>query len=93
MQGLPYTFVYIDNILIASPTNKQHLLDDEKVLCRLQVISPNKCEFGKSTVHFLGHVVWSQADPLSLEQSSSSRSPQPASALSFFLQEADSSAA
>ena len=55
------TFVYIDNILIASPTYEQHLLDVEEVLRPLQVsglvISPSKWEFGKSTVYFLGHVV------------------------------------
>ena len=39
MQGLPYTIIYIDNILIASQTYKQHLLDIEKVLNCLQALS------------------------------------------------------
>ena len=82
MQGLPYTFIYINDILIASPTYKQHLLDMEEVLCCLKVsrlvISPSKCEFGKLTVNFLGHVISeSGCSPLLEKVSAIQDFPQP----------------
>ena len=56
--SLLFTFVYIDDALIASPdlkTNLQHL---RLVLQRFQqnglVINHAKCEFGRSEVSFLG---------------------------------------
>ena len=58
-QGLDFTFVYIDDILIASQdveTHKQHL---QTLFQRLKeyglVINLSKCQFGRETIDFLGH--------------------------------------
>ena len=61
LSGLPFVFVYIDDILIASPDLPTHLLHLREVLCRLQeaglVLNVSKCEFAKSSVEFLGHTI------------------------------------
>jgi hypothetical protein len=60
--GLSYcTKVFIDDILIHSPTFKQHLIDLNKVLaclarCNLR-IHPGKSYFGIDTIAFLGYDV------------------------------------
>jgi hypothetical protein len=36
LAGLAFTFVYLDNIIIASPTLEQHQQDVEEVFCHLQ---------------------------------------------------------
>ena len=59
--GLPFTFVYIDDVLIASPDLETHLQHLRLVLQRFQqnglVINPAKCEFGRFEINFLGHHV------------------------------------
>ena len=59
LQGLPRVFVYIDDILLASKTPKQHLEDLRKVFQRLKdnglIIRPEKCVFGVPSLTFLGH--------------------------------------
>ena len=53
--------VYLDDILVFSDSVKQHLADLRKVferLCTLQFKAKHqKCEFGKCSVEYLGHVV------------------------------------
>ena len=63
-QGLDFTFVYIDDILVASKdteTHKQHLT---KLFSRLQehglVINVSKCKFGQNSLDFLGHQITSE---------------------------------
>ena len=55
--GLPFTFVYIDDVLIASPDLETHLQHLRHVLQRFQqnglVINHDKCEFGRSEIDFL----------------------------------------
>ena len=61
MRGIPFCFIYIDDILIASPdvkTHKQHL---KQVFARLAEhgiqINLDKSEFGVPSIDFLGHTV------------------------------------
>ena len=57
--GLPSVNVYIDDVLIASPTPEQHLKDLRAVFTRLAahgiVINPSKYLFGATSLTFLGH--------------------------------------
>ena len=57
--GIPSAYVYIDDILIASPTSEQQLDDLRTVFSRLAfhgiVINPNKYVFGVPSLDFLGH--------------------------------------
>ena len=61
LMGIPHTFVYLDDILVASETAEQHQEDLKEVLQRLQefglVLNHEKCVFNASQVEFLGHVV------------------------------------
>ena len=59
--GLDFIFIYIDDILVASPDLESHLDHLRQVFERLKefglVINPAKCSFGQSSVDFLGHKV------------------------------------
>lgn len=68
-QDLPFTFIYLDDVLIASPDQDSHLKHLRQVLKKFSeyglVINPDKCEFGRPEVNFLGHTVSSAgASPL-----------------------------
>ena len=56
--------VFLDDILIFSPTREQHLKDLERVLQILQehkfYAKMSKCEFMKTRIEFLGHVISDQ---------------------------------
>ena len=58
---LPHTFVYVDDLLVASPDAVSHRQHLREVLMRLRdaglVINPKKCVFGVNKVEFLGHEV------------------------------------
>jgi hypothetical protein len=53
--------IYLDDLLIFSKYPHQHAIDLEKILAKLRAeklyAKPSKCEFFKSEVAFLGHVV------------------------------------
>ena len=59
--GLPYCFVYLDDILVSSANRADHLQHLSQVLTLLSdnglVINPAKCVFAQSSVEFLGHLV------------------------------------
>jgi len=61
MQGLDYTFCYLDDVLVASATPEEHVHHLAEVLGRLQasglVLNGEKCLLGVSEVEYLGHVV------------------------------------
>ena len=63
LSGLPFVFVYLDDVLIASPDQDQHLGHLRQVLDLFRLhgltINPSKCEFGRSQTTFLGHNVTS----------------------------------
>ena len=58
---LPMVFIYLDDVLVASPDYQTHLHHLRAVLQRLRdfglVINPQKCIFAHSNVTFLGHEV------------------------------------
>ena len=61
LRGLDFCYVYIDDVLIASNTPKEHKVHLRLVLQRFEqygiIINPAKCVFGASELHFLGHHV------------------------------------
>ena len=61
LQGLSCVFVYLDDILIASPSEQEHLQDIHAVCTRLQkfglFIKLEKCLFGEKSLNFLGHQI------------------------------------
>ena len=70
LRGLDFVFAYIDDLLIASNTEAEHLLHLGIVFSRLSdhgiVIHPTKSIFGQSHIDFLGHHVSPQGiSPLS----------------------------
>ncbi len=56
-----FVLIYIDDILIYSPTIEEHRRHVTQVLQRLRqhhlYLKTEKCEFHKSTIHFLGYIV------------------------------------
>ena len=61
LRGLPFVFVYLDDILVASPSKSAHVHHVRLLLQRLSsaglAINRDKCTFGASSVTFLGHTV------------------------------------
>jgi len=61
MQGLEYCFCYLDDVLVASATQEEHVHHLAEVLGCLQeqglVLNGEKCVLGVSEVEYLGHVV------------------------------------
>ena len=61
LHGLSFCYAYVDDLLIASTSPGEHHQHLHAVLDRLSqhgvVINPDKCVFGASKLHFLGHVV------------------------------------
>ncbi|CAH8667643.1 unnamed protein product [Dicrocoelium dendriticum] len=60
-RGLDFAYSYLDDILVASSSEQEHLEHLRALFQRLTqhgvTVNPTKCELGKSTVEFLGHLV------------------------------------
>ena len=60
-RGLPFVYVYLDDLLVASTSEEEHLIHLRLLFNRLAeygvVVNPSKCQFGVSTLTFLGHGV------------------------------------
>ena len=74
LQDLPFCVVYLDDILVFSKTPEEHVAHVEAVLARLEAnkyyAKLSKCDFFKSEVKFLGHVVTAEGvkpDPKKVE--------------------------
>ena len=61
LRGLPFTYAYIDDVLVASSSAEEHKQHLRAVFRRLDeygvVINPLKCVFGVEELTFLGHHV------------------------------------
>jgi hypothetical protein len=61
LAGLDCIFVYMDNVIIGSRTEEEHLQHLHLVFARLQqfglVLNMDKCQFGVVQVEFLGHSI------------------------------------
>ena len=61
LSDLDYLFVYMDDVLVASRSMEEHLEHFRELFRRLTahdlVVSPAKCQFGKTQIEFLGHSV------------------------------------
>ena len=59
--GLHFCYVYIDDLLVASSSAQEHQEHLRQVFQRLHdhgvVINPSKCEFGATSLQFLGHQI------------------------------------
>ncbi|KAF2347402.1 Reverse transcriptase domain, partial [Trinorchestia longiramus] len=59
LPDLAFTYTYLDDVLIASNTPEQHREHLTILFKRLSthglLINPAKCEFGKSSLKYLGH--------------------------------------
>ena len=61
LRGLDFVYAYIDDLLIASSSEAEHLEHLEVLFNRLSkygiVINPSKCIFGIASIEFLGHQI------------------------------------
>jgi len=83
---------YIDDLIIYSKTYEEHLVNIDKVFARLKAcglkLAPEKCEFFKTKVSFLGHVVSGdgiETDPKKIEKVTKWPTPANADELRSFL--------
>ena len=76
LRSLPFVYVNIDNVLIASATPEEHLEHLHKVFEHLTangiVVNANKCVFGVEELDLLGHHI--DLAPLSLSRARSIQS-------------------
>jgi hypothetical protein len=92
LKGMPFTIVYLDDILIFSKSPEEHLEHIRQVLDRLRsaqlYLKLTKCEFFKPEVRFLGHIVSAegiQADPAKVKVVASWPKPETVSDVKAFL--------
>ena len=61
IRGLPFVYAYIDDLLVASASEEEHTRHLHQLFQRLTqygvVVNPSKCEFGATSLSFLGHVI------------------------------------
>ena len=61
LQGLSYTITYLDDIIIFSRNELEHLIHLEEVFHQPRKaglkIKHSKCDFFKSEIHYLGHLI------------------------------------
>lgn len=61
LRGLEFCFSYIDDILVASTSEEEHIKHLQIIFNRLReyslVINPSKCIFGQKEVKFLGYLI------------------------------------
>ncbi|XP_056128342.1 uncharacterized protein LOC130106298 [Rhinichthys klamathensis goyatoka] len=92
LRDMPFMFVYLDDILMASASADDHRTHLRQLFGRLSehglIINPAKCEFGRSSVSFLGHHVTPQGAvplPAKVEAVASFPRPRTVKSLQEFL--------
>ncbi|KAL1446423.1 hypothetical protein WDU94_000016 [Cyamophila willieti] len=64
LRGFDFCFAYIDDVLVASSSEEEHIQHLTEIFKRFQqyslVLNPSKCVFGQVEVKFLGYLVTSQ---------------------------------
>ena len=82
LSDLDYIFVYMDDVLVASRSMEEHTEHFRELFRRLAdhdlVLSPGKCQFGKTQIEFLGHTVTKEGVlPLPTKVAAVSKYPAP----------------
>ena len=92
LSDLPGVLCLIDDILVYGSSKEEHNKRLEAVLKRIQsagiTLNKAKCEFGKETIKFLGHLINSNgvsADPQKIEAILNTKAPCSVSELQRFL--------
>lgn len=92
LRDLPFLFVYLDDILVASTSKAEHMSHLRLLFAQLQqhglIVNPAKCQFGVPSIDFLGHHITSAgATPLPLKVKAVLQFPRPTTvkALQEFL--------
>ena len=80
--GLPFVFVYLDDVLIASRTHEEQVQHLQQVLTIFKqhglVLNGEKCALGASAVDYLGHKVTAEGiSPLPDRVAAIKKFPQP----------------
>ena len=61
LRDMPFLFIYLDDVLVASASEEEHLSHLRILFTRLSqhglIVNPAKCLFGQSSIDFLGHHV------------------------------------
>ena len=64
LRDMPFLFCYLDDILLASASVAEHMVHLRLLFERLRehglILNPAKCQFGQSSITFLGHHVTPQ---------------------------------
>ena len=92
LRGLDFCYVYIDDILVASTSEEEHLQHLKIIFERLKsygvIVNPSKCTLGKHEAKFLGYLVsaeGTQSLPNKVQAIGSYPRPQTAKQLRQFL--------
>uniref|UniRef100_A0A8C5DEF6 Gypsy retrotransposon integrase-like protein 1 n=1 Tax=Gouania willdenowi TaxID=441366 RepID=A0A8C5DEF6_GOUWI len=85
LRDMPFIFVYLDDVLVASSSEEEHAAHLRALFTRLDqhglIINPAKCVFGVPSIQFLGHLISSNgATPLPSKVEAVSAFPRPHSA-------------
>ena len=87
-----FAIAYLDDIIIFSDDWRDHLrhiaLDLERLAIYGLTVSPQKCSFGWTTLHYLGHVVsaaGNSAQPRHIEAIKSAKPPRTRKELQSFI--------
>ena len=86
--ALDFVFVYLDDILIGSRNEAEHLSHLRQLFYRLRmyglILNPQKCKFGQPKIEFLGHLINKNgASPLPSKVEAIKQFPQPCSVKSL----------